>query len=101
MKPVGRCSTATGSTLHQRGGSNRTRPTNIAQQSGFAELGAKQAASRATLFLRSEPALLDRFVEEMTALAAGAESASLEAVERAEVDSIFEVPQVSLLRPDV
>ena len=38
-------------------------------------------ASCATLYLRSEPALLDRFIAEMRALAAGTEDeASLEAV---------------------
>ena len=50
------------------------------QESDFAEFGVKNVASRAIMHLRSEPALLDRFVGEMRALATGAESAHLEAV---------------------
>lgn len=50
------------------------------QESDFTEFGKKNVASRATIYLSSEPALLDRFVEEMRALAMGAEAAFLEAV---------------------
>jgi len=50
------------------------------QESDFTEFGKKNVASRATMYLRSEPALLDRFVEEMRALATDAESAFLQAV---------------------
>ena len=41
------------------------------QESELTEFGAEAVASRATMHLRSEPALLDRFVRELAALAAG------------------------------
>jgi hypothetical protein len=51
------------------------------QESEFVELAGRQVASRATLHLRSEPALLDRFIAELRALSTGkAEEAYLEAV---------------------
>lgn len=51
------------------------------QESGFEEFGKKAIASRATMYLKSEPALLDRFVVELQALASTAsEEAFLEAV---------------------
>ena len=51
------------------------------QESDFGEFGKKTVASCATMYLHSESALLDRFIAEMKALAAGAENqATLEAV---------------------
>ena len=51
------------------------------QETDFEEFGKKTVASCATLYIRSEPALLDRFIVEMKTLAAGADDeASLEAV---------------------
>jgi hypothetical protein len=60
------------------------------QESDFTEFGKKNVASRATMYLSSEPALLDRFIEEMRALATGAESAFLEALRssRAQIFSV-------------
>jgi hypothetical protein len=50
------------------------------QESAFREFGKKTVASSATLFLNSEPALLDRFIGELRSLASGAsEYAQLEA----------------------
>jgi hypothetical protein len=40
------------------------------QESAFGEFSRRQVASRATLYLRSEPVLLDRFVAELESLAA-------------------------------
>jgi hypothetical protein len=52
----------------------------IAAQSEFEEFGIKNVASEATLYLRSEPALLDNFIGELKALAAGKrDDANLEA----------------------
>ena len=51
------------------------------QESEFEEFAKKTVASRATMYLRSEPALLDRFIIELQALASGeSEEASLEAI---------------------
>lgn len=51
------------------------------QESEFVEFAKKEVASRATLYLQSEPALLDRFIGELRAVAAGiSEGAVLEAV---------------------
>lgn len=51
------------------------------QEAGFVEFAKKVVASRATMFVRSEPALLDRFIAELRAVAAGtSEEAYLEAV---------------------
>jgi hypothetical protein len=51
------------------------------QESGFVEFAKKKVASRATLYVKSEPALLDRFVAELRAVAAGTgEEAHLEAI---------------------
>lgn len=51
------------------------------QESDFAEFGTKTVASSATLYLLSEPALLDRFITEMKSLAFGGENiAQLKAV---------------------
>ena len=41
------------------------------QESDFSEFSLKTVASCATLYIRSEPALLERFVEELKALSAG------------------------------
>ncbi|MBL9089430.1 MAG: hypothetical protein JNM10_19990 [Planctomycetia bacterium] len=41
------------------------------QESSFEPFGDQPVASRATLFFRSEPALLDRFVRELAAVASG------------------------------
>jgi hypothetical protein len=50
------------------------------QESEFRAFGKKTVASSATLFLNSEPALLDRFIGELRALASGATAeAQLEA----------------------
>jgi hypothetical protein len=52
----------------------------IAAQSEFEEFGIKIVASEATLYLRSEPALLDNFIGELRALTAGKrDDANLEA----------------------
>ena len=51
------------------------------QESDFGEFAKKTVASRATMYLKSEPALLDRFVIELQSLASGErEEASLEAI---------------------
>jgi hypothetical protein len=51
------------------------------QESDYSEFGKKSVASCATLYLQSEPALLDRFVGELKSLSARArDDASLEAV---------------------
>jgi len=51
------------------------------QESGFAPFGKKDVASRATLYVKSEPALLDRFISELQAVATGRnEEAHLEAI---------------------
>ena len=43
--------------------------------------GQKEVASRATMYVKSEPALLDRFIVELRAVAAGtSEDAELEAI---------------------
>ncbi len=50
------------------------------QESEFVEFAKKKVASQATMYLTSEPVLLDRFVSELRALVAGAsEEAFLEA----------------------
>ena len=52
----------------------------LAAQSEFEEFGRKNVASEATLYLRSEPALLDNFIGELKALTAGKrDDANLEA----------------------
>lgn len=51
------------------------------QESEFEEFGTKVVASRCTMYLKSEPALLDRFIAELRALGTGAkDEAYLEAV---------------------
>ena len=51
------------------------------QESDHEKFGSKTVASRATMHLHSEPALLDRFVSELQALASGsADEARLEAI---------------------
>jgi hypothetical protein len=51
------------------------------QESDFEEFARKTVASRATMYLKSEPALLDRFIVELQALASGdSDEASLEAI---------------------
>lgn len=40
------------------------------QESEFKEFANKKVASKATLYVKSEPVLLDRFIEELVALAA-------------------------------
>jgi len=51
------------------------------QESGFVEFAKREVASRATLYVKSEPVLLDRFVAELRAVAAGtSEEAYLEAI---------------------
>jgi len=51
------------------------------QESEFTQFGKKEVASRATLYLKSEPVLLDRFVSELQAVATGMdEEAYLEAI---------------------
>jgi hypothetical protein len=53
----------------------------VAQESGFGEFSKKTVASAATLHIRSEPALLDRFVEELRRLSGTeGQTAYLEAV---------------------
>ena len=52
------------------------------QESEFVEFGNKQVASKATLYVKSEPVLLDRFIEEMVALVARTSAeAELEGIE--------------------
>ena len=41
------------------------------QESGFEEFANKKVASKATLYVKSEPVLLDRFITQMEVLAAG------------------------------
>lgn len=51
------------------------------QESEFVEFAKREVASRATMYVKSEPALLDRFIAELRAVAAGSrEVAYLEAV---------------------
>jgi hypothetical protein len=51
------------------------------QESEFVHFAQKEVASRATMYVRSEPALLDRFIAELRAVSAGAGGdAYLEAV---------------------
>jgi hypothetical protein len=51
------------------------------QESDFVDFGKKEVASRATLYLISEPALLDRFIVELKRIAIDADgTAYLEAV---------------------
>ena len=51
------------------------------QESDFAEFGKKTVASSATMYLKSEPVLLDRFIVELQALVSGASTeAQLEAI---------------------
>jgi hypothetical protein len=51
------------------------------QESQFVEFAKKKVASRATMYIKSEPALLDRFIAELRAVSAGSsEEAYLEAV---------------------
>jgi hypothetical protein len=51
------------------------------QESEFVQFGKKEVASRARLYIKSEPALLDRFISELQAVAAGkSEEAHLEAI---------------------
>lgn len=50
------------------------------QESEFVEFANKEVASRATLYVQSEPSLLDRFIGELRAVAAGtSDEAYLEA----------------------
>ena len=50
------------------------------QESDYAEFSKTEVASRATMYLKSEPALLDRFIGELQAVAAGtSDGAHLEA----------------------
>ncbi|MBK6942080.1 MAG: hypothetical protein IPH13_18020 [Planctomycetes bacterium] len=51
------------------------------QESEFVEFAKKEVASKATLYIKTEPALLDRFIAELRAVSAGAsDEAYLEAV---------------------
>lgn len=51
------------------------------QEYEFGEFARKNVASRASMYLRSEPALLDRFIGELSAVAGGtSEEADLEAI---------------------
>ncbi len=51
------------------------------QESSFESFAEKTVASRATLYLRSQPVLLDRFIAELQALSSGeSEEAHLEAI---------------------
>jgi hypothetical protein len=51
------------------------------QESGFVEFAKKEVASRATIYVKSEPGLLDRFIAELRLVAAGTrEEAYLEAI---------------------
>jgi hypothetical protein len=52
----------------------------VKAQSGFEEFGMKHVASESTLYLISEPILLDNFIAELKALSAGLrDEAKLEA----------------------
>jgi hypothetical protein len=52
------------------------------QEAELVEFGNKQVASKATLYVKSEPVLLDRFIEEMVALVARTSAeAELEGIE--------------------
>jgi hypothetical protein len=51
------------------------------QESAYAEFARKEVASRSAMYVRSEPALLDRFIAGLRAVAAGtSEEAYLEAI---------------------
>lgn len=51
------------------------------QESDFEQFSIKDVASRATMYIKSEPALLDRFIAELQAVASGtSDVAYLEAV---------------------
>ena len=51
------------------------------QESEFVEFAKKEVASRATMYVRSEPALPDRFIDELRAVASGtSEEAHLDGV---------------------
>jgi hypothetical protein len=51
------------------------------QESAFQPFADSKVASRATLYLKSEPALLDRFISELRAMATGkSEDAHLEGI---------------------
>jgi hypothetical protein len=51
------------------------------QESEFVEFAKKEVASRATMYVKSEPALLDRFIAELRAVSVGSnEEAYLEVV---------------------
>lgn len=51
------------------------------QESEFREFGKKTVASSASMYLQSEPGLLDRFIDQLRDLASGAsEEAQLEAI---------------------
>ena len=51
------------------------------QQSDFSDLGQKQVAGEATMYLRTEPVLLDNFISELGGLSTGnREQAYLEAI---------------------
>ena len=51
------------------------------QESDFEEFAKKTVANRATIYLKSEPALLDRFIVELQSLVSGEhKEASLEAI---------------------
>ncbi|CAN7153357.1 hypothetical protein [Polaromonas sp. LjRoot131] len=53
----------------------------VKSQSDFADFGKKNVASEATLYLRTEPALLDNFIEEIRQLSGGKrDDALLEAI---------------------
>ena len=53
----------------------------VTGQSQFNDFGKKQVASEATLFLKTEPALLDNFIRAMISLSSGSEgSARLDAI---------------------
>jgi hypothetical protein len=53
----------------------------VMSQSEFNDFGKKRVASEATLFLKTEPALLDNFIRAVASLSNGAEeSAHLEAI---------------------
>lgn len=53
----------------------------VTSQTEFHDFGTKQVASEATLFLKTEPALLDNFVQAMANLSTGSEErAHLEAI---------------------
>jgi hypothetical protein len=51
------------------------------QEAEFVEFAKKEVANQATMYVKSEPALLDRFIAELRAVAAGrSEQAFLEAI---------------------